>query len=397
MDLRIREIFGNFGGTMAHEAGSYRIGYDAKRVFHNFTGLGNYSRSLLMYLKTYYPQHAYHLFTPSVKKNERTAPFLDPAQFSLHQPSAMPGGWWRTFGLGSALQRAGIQLFHGLSHEIPRGLHKTSVKSVVSIHDLIFRRYPQLYSPIDRQLYDWKFRYACRHAGRVVAISESTRQDILHFYGLPPSRVTVIYQSCDARFLQQVDETERNRVLAHYGLPQDFMLYVGSVIPRKRLLQVVQALRACRHALPLLVVGAGKAYLQKVKTYLRQHGLEKRVFFPGPVDFRDLPALYQAARMLLYPSVYEGFGLPAIEALFSRTPVITSSLSSLPEAAGPGALYVDPDQPESIADAMDRLLDQPDLAAALAEKGYQHVQKFHPQTTTTQWMQLYEELIESGG
>ena len=176
-----------------------RIGYDAKRLFNNFTGLGNYSRTLLQDLSEHFPENEYLLFSPKVKKNDRTKPFFDPSKYTIKTAKGN-STFWRSLGIKKDLENNQIQLFHGLSHEIPFGLQKTKIKSVVTIHDLIFKHYPEQFPFIDRKIYDWKFKYSCENADRIVAISESTKKDIIHFYNIPPEKIEVIYQTCDALF-----------------------------------------------------------------------------------------------------------------------------------------------------------------------------------------------------
>lgn len=372
-----------------------RIGYDAKRLFNNYTGLGNYSRTLLQNLARAFPQHAYHLYTPRARTNTRTLPFLAGQPFEVHLPGRPLGAWWRSWRITEDLLRDGIELYHGLSHEIPFSLPTSGIKSVVSMHDLIFKHQPEDYSWLDRQVYNLKFRHACQRADHVLAISEATKRDVQHLYGIPEQKITVIYQSCSEQFFMEVPAAQRERTLTAHGLPQAYMLYVGSIIPRKRLLALVEALRIARTSLPLVVIGEGKAYKQQVLAYVHKHRLEDRVLFPRRLSFSDFPALYQQARLLAYPSVREGFGIPVIEALFSKTPVITSPFSSLPEAAGPGGYLVDPDDPEALADALDRVLEDEGLRQQLIAQGHEYVQRFRPEPLSRQLMQLYERVRAS--
>ena len=369
----------------------YRIGYDAKRLFNNFTGLGNYSRTLLRNLADDYPEHAYLLYTPKLLKNEETHFFLNSALFHVHQPQTRLKALWRLSGIKKDLKKHKIELYHGLSHEIPLGIQKTGIKSIVTIHDLVFKKYPSYYPWIDRQIYDFKFRYACHHADRIVAISESTKADIIHYYGIEPEKIEVIYQSVHERFMQKKPPKAIEGVLRKYQLPADFFLYVGSITERKNLLNVVKALPLLPASLrlPLVVIGKGDRYKAKVQAYLKEKRLEKQVFFIQ-IDFDDLPVLYQQAAVFVYPSYYEGFGIPLMEALFSRTPVITSNVSSLPEAGGPGASLIDPDQSEAIAEALEELLQDSDLRQRKIDMGYEYAQQFRGTLLSRKMMDLYK-------
>jgi glycosyltransferase involved in cell wall biosynthesis len=373
----------------------YHIGFDAKRLFNNFTGLGNYSRTLLRDLSTYYPDHAYFLYTPKVTKNEETHFFLNSAMFAVAGPTRFtPKAYWRSKGILPQLAKHKLDIFHGLSHELPFGIQKTGIKTVVTIHDLIFKYYPKQYGWLDRKIYDYKFRYACEHADRVVAISESTKKDIVKYYGIDPEKIEVVYQSCHERFMQEKSQKTIAEVLRKYQVPNDYLFYVGSIIERKNLLGIVQALEKLPKAvaLPLVVVGGGGAYKRQVQAYIQHKGLKDRVHFIRPT-FEDLPALYQNASVFLYPSKYEGFGIPILEALFSRVPVISSNLSSLPEAAGKDAYLINPDEPVQMAIGIEHILTDSTFRQNMIDKGYAHAQYFKGEVVTAQMMAVYDALM----
>ncbi len=360
-----------------------RIGYDAKRLFNNFTGLGNYSRTLLANLL----QHSTTaeqlvLYTPKVKKTPETAPFLEDDRLEKQVHTGRGGSYWRTFGLIKHLVKDKIDVYHGLSHELPVGIGKSTVASVVTIHDLIFKPYPGTYSLPDRLLYDWKFRYSCRYADRVIAISESTKADICHYYGTAPEKVQVIYQSCHPTYYLLRPDVE--------------VLYVGSLIERKNLHNLLKAYEMLPTAdqVPLVVVGKGESYKKQLLEQVPRH-IQKLIYWRENIRSpRHLQCLYQGATALVYPSYYEGFGLPVAEALLSGTPAITSNVSSMPEAAGPGALLVEPHQPASIAEALQKLLADSQLQQQLAQQGQQYARDtFSPERVTKQLLELYGGLM----
>ncbi len=373
---------------------SVKIGFDAKRLFNNYTGLGNYSRNLVHGLNQFYPNHQYYLFTPKTKNNIETTEFLK-NPYQIVTPNYLPGGFWRTFTSAIQIKKLQLDIFHGLSHELPLGIHKTRTRSVVTIHDLIYKTFPNDFSVIDRKIYDYKFRYACEHADTIIAVSQSTRNDIIKFYKVPEDKVKVVYQSCHNQFKQPLSNETISEVLKTYDLPQKYLLYVGSVIERKNLMGLVKAMEIIKdqHPYPLVVIGSGREYLQKVKDYVALKKLSQQILFRHPVAFQHLPALYQQALVFIYPSVYEGFGIPVIEALWSKTPVITSNLSSLPEAGGPGAYYIDPFQSESIAEGIHKVISDPDYAYNLAESGYNHVQQFSMKPLSHAIQKIYTSLL----
>ncbi len=371
-----------------------RVGFDGKRIFNNFTGLGNYGRTLLEDLQQQFPEHAYHLYTPKVADNPRVAPFLDNNRFQVHQPAGMPF-LWRSMGIKQELTRDQIQLYHGLSHELPIGIQQTGIRSVVTIHDLIFHHYPAQYAFLDRHIYAYKFKYACKQADRIVAISESTKRDIVACYGIPAEKISVIYQACDPSFQMPLSPEQRTKILAPFSLPTDYLLYVGSLIERKGLHQIIEALRMLPASLdiPLMVVGHGKAYRKRIESLLAQYGLQDRVRFLADIPFSAFPALYQQASAFVFPAMYEGFGIPVIEALWSCTPVITSDRSSLPEAGGPNSWYVNPEDPTQIAHAIEAVLGDAADRSRRVEAGHAYVQRFEGKQLAAQMMALYEEVL----
>ncbi len=381
------------------------IGFDAKRAYHNGTGLGHYSRTLIRSLSGYYPEHQYYLFNPKGKA-------------TLFQPGAAniveirPQGLlakifssaWRSSWVKKDLVKLNIDVYHGLSHEIPLGIQHTGVKSVVTIHDLIHERYPHQYSRIDRKIYTAKYINACTHADRIIATSRQTKQDIIDYYKIKEDKIIVCYQSCKDGFWNTVAADEKARIKESYQLPEQFFLYVGSVIERKNLLNICKALFLLRNdvAIPLVVIGDGDNYKRVVKDYIRQNGLEEKVFFlsdhtaaRSSASFRngnDFPAIYQQAVAMIYPSFFEGFGIPVLEAMCSRLPVITSNTSCLPEVGGDAAYYADPGSAEAIASAMKEIATNSQLREEMKEKGWQQAQHFTSRKCADAVMTVYKSI-----
>lgn len=381
------------------------IGFDAKRAYHNGTGLGHYSRTLIRSLAEYFHQHQYFLFNPKPSDlfgiNGKNIHEILPSNLLYKTFSSV----WRTAWVKNDLEKLEIDIYHGLSNEIPLDIHKSGIKSVVTIHDLIFERYPEQYSKIDVEIYKRKFKYACDHADKIIAISEQTKKDITGFYKIPGEKIVVCYQSCNPGFAKTVDKKIKEQIKEKYSLPDQFFLYVGSVIDRKNLLGVCKALYLLRNDLkiPLVVIGDGTKYKQQVKDFIKQNGLESRVIFLSEdplakvassfLRAEDFPAIYQMATAMIYPSFFEGFGIPVLEALYSRLPVITSNVSCLPEAGGNGAYYVNPNSAEEIAEGMKKIYTDSSFAATLKDKGWQHAQNFTQQKCATGVMKVYESLL----
>jgi glycosyltransferase involved in cell wall biosynthesis len=312
--------------------------------------------------------------------------------------------YWRSVRVSGQLQAQGIQLFHGLSHELPRGIEDTGIPTVITMHDLIQERYPEQYGWIDRKIYGIKLRHAARAASLVIAISNQTKEDVEQYLGVPSARIRVCYQSCNPIYREAVAEEKLQEVRRDYGLPDRYFLSVGSIIERKNLLRICEAMALLKGKLdiPLVVIGSwGGAYKRKVEDFLQVQGLRTRVFFisdnpllasrAGYRSSADLPAIYRQAVAMLYPSSFEGFGIPVLEALCCGLPVITSNRSSLPEAGGPGSIYVDPDQPQQIADAMYRVSQDDTLVARMRAAGLAYAEQFREAVCAERVTKVYEE------
>ena len=350
------------------------IGYDAKRYYHNQTGLGNYSRTLVQDIKDMYPD-----ITPILYDSKSIE---------------------RTFRLGRKAAFDGCRLFHGLSNELPRDIIKAGIPSVVTMHDVAWRTFPDMYTIFDRHIYDLKYGWSARNATHVVCISESTKRDVMRFYGVPENRISVIYQPVQKTFYSPmgIDEAQKicNRVLP-YTQGREYVLTVGSINSRKNLLGIVKAIDAIpANERPLLIaVGNGREYRTKVERYIEERKLRNYVRIETNIhDTGTLQALYRRARCLIYPSFYEGFGLPVVEAALQKCPVITSNVSSLPEAAGPAAILVNPNSVKQMADAIRTLMDSSDECRERGEKAYWYcMERFTPEKLTEEMVNLYRSLL----
>ncbi|HJG89582.1 glycosyltransferase family 4 protein [Barnesiella viscericola] len=368
------------------------IGFDAKRANANFTGLGNYSRFMVETMATYGNEHKYRMYIPKKCKNalydsllkHKNVASIQPRSFLMKRCKAL----WRTFFIKRGLLQDGVQLYHGLSNELPVGIHRTGIRSVVTIHDLIFLRYPQYYHWLDRIIYNYKFRYACRKSDRIVAVSECTKRDIVKFYGISPDKIDVVYQGCDPVFAQPVSAEAKARVREAYHLPEHFILSVGTIEERKNLLLAVKAVEQLGNV-HLVAVGKSTAYADEVKAYIEAHGLGDRIHMIHNLKFGDLPVLYHMAEAFVYPSRFEGFGIPIVEALSAGVPVIAATGSCLEEAGGPCSLYVDPDDVAGMTAAMKRVLSDADLRREMIEAGKAYVVRFDPKRLADEMNAVY--------
>ena len=363
-----------------------KIAFDAKRVFSSVSGLGNYSRDLVRILSEYFPDNEYVLI--SKKTSEKGNDILKNGNVSYHKTSK--GTLSRQFNMGKDAQNLGADIFHGLSGELPLKWNSKPIKKVVTIHDLIFERYPEYYTWLDRKIHFWKFKKAAESADKIIAISQQTKNDIIHYLKVPESKIEVIYQGCHHAFKENQAEEFINEVKEKFQLPEKFILNVGTIEPRKNLLNVVKALEGTQ--IPMIVVGTKKPkYFSRIKKEIDKKKIDAQ-FLTG-VSMNELAVIYKLADIFIYPSFFEGFGIPVIEALFSKTVVITSNTSCLPEAGGPDSVYVDPKNHLDIQAKIKYLWESESERKRRAEKGFEFVQKFNDQPIANELMHLYQKII----
>jgi glycosyltransferase involved in cell wall biosynthesis len=373
-----------------------RIGFDAKRAFFNVSGLGNYSRNLLRTLSSHFPDNEYLLYTPS----GNTSLFDCSDQgFIVKEPEGFLNkrfkSYWRSFSLAKQAKRDKLDIYHGLSHELPYNIQNKGIKTIVTIHDLIFLRFPHLYKPWDRKIYSKKFRYACGIADLIIAVSKQTANDIRQFFGTDESRLKVIYQGCNPVFRKEMSDTARAQLVNKYGFPESFILFVGTIEERKNLLVVLKAINTGKIKLPLVVIGRKTSYYKEVKKYIDSNKI-KDIYFLESIVNEDLPAIYRQAEVFVYPSVFEGFGIPIIESLYSMTPVITSKHGCFPEAGGPSSVYVDPQNAGELADAIKKVIGNHELRRKMINDGYNYAQNFNDDIVAKNVMDVYQKILQSG-
>lgn len=386
------------------------IGFDAKRAAQNRTGLGNYSRFVIRILSEKFAGNQYHLYTPKPHRMPYLQEIPTLKHLFLHFPPQ--GIWsrirslWRVWGITKDIQKDGIQIFHGLSNELPLNIRTPEqrkmkaggkgCKYIVTIHDLIFIHTPQYYHWIDRQIYNFKFRRACRCADRVIAVSEYTKKEIMHYYHTPESKIDVVYQGCDPVFSQEIEEGKLQEVKARYQLPDKFVLYVGSIEERKNLMLVAKAMAELnrRAAIHVVAVGRHTAYVDQIQDFLKAQGIDHLFHFYHQVPYADLPSFYKWASTFAYPSRIEGFGIPLLEAISSGVPAIGCTGSCLEEAGGPNSIYVNPDDAKGMADAILRTCTDEPLRQHMISEGKKYALNFSDEELSHDLMKVYESLSE---
>jgi glycosyltransferase involved in cell wall biosynthesis len=301
------------------------------------------------------------------------------------------------FAVPLDLRREGAELFHAPHYVLPA---LTPCRSVVTIHDCIHLRFPQYLPSRFGYAYARAQMWTATHrAGRVITVSEASKRDILRYFRVPESRIDVIYNAIDDRFWQEPAAEEIARVRERYRLTDPFVLYAGNIKPHKNLERLIESFHLLRQNSPelrdvqLLIIGDEISKYAALRRAVHRHKLHKHVRFFGFVSDQTLAALYRLADVFVFPSLYEGFGLPPLEAMASGTPVITSNVSSLPEVVGNAALMIDPYEPAAISDAIRRVLTSAELRADLRRRGLARAREFSWERSIRRVREIYDEVM----
>ena len=376
------------------------IGFDAKSIVCNITGFGNYGRTLVGDMAEAVPAGTVlNLYSPvrgdeALRRQLTLRPcmcFVYPDAAGINAPLQ---ALWHMRGMVKDLVRDGVRLYHGLAGELPVGIREAGIRTVVTIHDLIFMRHPEWYSWADRKLRRWKFLKTCQEADRIIAISECTKRDIMLYGDVPAEKIDVIYQSCGTLYKMREGEKKMHEVHINYMLPERYIVSVGALEERKNILLAVKAMHRLPDDVSLVVVGKDGPYGERVRRYIAANGLDGRVMFLHDVPTDDMPAIYQMAEACVYPSRYEGFGLPVIEAIQSGLPVVACKGSCLEEAGGNATLYVDPDDVAGMAHALRLTLKGAPGREERIEAGRQYITRFENAEVAQKVLGVYRELVE---
>ncbi len=324
------------------------------------------------------------------------ARFEDVAGLVVRRSRWDTSGPWRRIAWEQtrlAILSRGLDLLHGLAFASPLAC---ACPTVVTVHDLSFLRFPSAFRRFNRVYLSFITRISTRKATRVIAVSESTRQDVIALCGVPSGRVVVVPNGVAEDF-GPADLAEVEGFRRHKGLPERFILSLGTLEPRKNITRLLEAyafwlreLATDSQPVPALVIAGSKGWFYNtIFACVCDLGLTDRVIFPGFVPSEELPWWYRAAELFIYPSLYEGFGLPVLEAMACGTPTITSDISSLPEVAGDAALLVDPGDPQALATAIARVLTEPELAIAMRTAGLAQASRFSWKRTAAETIAVY--------
>lgn len=336
-----------------------RIGFDAKRYFENRTGLGNFSRNLINGLIKHHPEHDYILYTPVKPNPEHISKNLDISKIKIRYPKKGSSVYYRTRGILKDIHDDKLDIYHGLSNELPFGIHKLDIKTIVTIHDLIFKDIPEDYNLIDRMIYDWKSKYACEKASAIHSISEATKESILKHYKINPSKVNVAYQGIDPFYLDQSDNELDIQLLKDSGISNPFILFVGNYMKRKNLESVLRALTELDPIYRLVTVLPSLRVPDYIRVIINEHDLADRVINLVKVEKKTLKSLYSNTVCLVYPSLAEGWGLPVEEAIACGASVILPGYPPFTELESNQKIYLeDPKNAKSIANAINSIINK---------------------------------------
>jgi glycosyltransferase involved in cell wall biosynthesis len=375
------------------------IALDYTPAYEQGGGIGRYVRELVAALALQDQSTNYRLFVAGASQHQLPA---TPAPNYIWKSTRLTPLWlarlWHRMHLPvpAEIFTGKIDLFHATDFVLPPTLPRT--RTLLTVHDLSFVRVPETASPALKAYLDIVVPRSARRADHILADSQATKDDLIELYKLPSDKITVLLSGVDARFQRADNSDSILTIRSRYNIQPTtpYIFAVGTVQPRKnysRLIQALARLRASGYDLQLVIAG-GRGWLEDpIYETIRQEKLQNHVHFIGFADEADLPILYSGAFCCAFPSLYEGFGLPILEAMACRTPVVTSNISSLPEVAGDAALLIDPYNVDELTYSIQRLLDDPVLYKTLVQKGYERVKEFTWAKSAQHLRQVYGDLL----
>jgi glycosyltransferase involved in cell wall biosynthesis len=373
-----------------------RIGIDARSVLKKRTGVGNYTYNIAKNLSRIDKENQYVLFY-SHHKNVRSAiPRFDNPNFETRYfriPNKLLNLMWGTFRMPKIDWLVGrVDLYHSPNYNLNILGHG---KSVITIHDLNFLALREHSIYTAKWYYAYKIKDYAHQADAVIVVSESTKREVLKYLEVPGKKVHVIYNGYSPAFRPLVENENTKKVLDKYRIKGDYILFVGTLEPRKNIEGVIRAYHQCKAKEDfLLVLAGGRGWKYKtVFGLLEELKLKNRVVFTWYVPESDLPALYNQASLFVYPSFYEGFGIPPLEAMACGLPVIVSNTTSMPEVVGDAGLYVDPHDVKQISHSIDTVLSDDQLRNSMKEKGLERAEMFSWEKTAREILKLYQQLV----
>jgi glycosyltransferase involved in cell wall biosynthesis len=370
------------------------IAIDGKRFFLNASGLGRYSRSLVNSLLSLEDE----AFLLTLFKPKGRGKFDAPDHRRLHIVTAdylLPGdagnALWRFTKFPRLINKNKYSVFHGPSHVLPG---KLTCPAIVTMLDLIFLRFPQYFPIVDRHYYKVMFKKSARQADHIISISQATKSDLISYFDIDADKISVVYPGFDD-ILTPIGSHDLQNIRSTYELPNHYILYVGNIEPRKNILRLAQAFDFLMASgkidreTELVVAGQKGWFYKEIFTGIDRLKSREKIRFLGPVYGRDLAGLYQMALVMAYPSLFEGFGYPVLEAMQLGTPVLTSNVSSLPEAGGSAAVLIEPEQVDDIASGLEKIINDETMREDMTRKGLAHASQFTAERMARETLSIY--------
>ncbi len=369
-----------------------RIGIDARIAYYTRAGIGQYTWRLIEALAALDHTDDFHVFRHRKDQTE----FARQANFQHHAVWTPSHNRLEIYLLGLEMlwSRLDLDILHSTDF-IPPQWKPRGCKSVITIHDLAFLHYPHFLTKASARYYG-QIEDAVKRADHIIAVSNSTRRDIVNLLGVDEQKITVIYEAPNPVYLPMDRSHALAQVQARYALPNDFILFVSTIEPRKNVQGLLRAFRRLLDDYKLdvsLVLAGSKGWLsQEAYDLVNELKLNKQCLFLGPVEDKELVFLYNAARCLAYPSFYEGFGLPPLEAMACGTPAVVANVSSLPEVVGDAALLVAPNDVEELTVALWRLLTDDQVWTELQQKGFKRAERFSWARAARETLDVYRSI-----
>lgn len=370
------------------------IGIDATALPHQPGGAGNYIIHLIRALASLSNEYQFTIFAhhsgrdlidspPSSRMNWVLVPDKSPARRLV----------WEQVTFPRLVRQSRVGLLHSLHYTRPLFL---ACSSVVTFHDMTFFLYPHLHTRSKRIFFPSAIRLSARLADALIAVSENTKNDAIRLLGVPGDKITAIPHGVGEEFHPITDARLLDDIRLKFSLPQDFILNVGVVEPRKNLtllLKSYQQLHSQGISLPLVIVGGLGWMYEDVFRQVESLGIKEQVYFTGYVPDHDLPIIYNLARVFVYPSIYEGFGLPPLEAMACGTPVITTAVSSMPEHVADAGILIPPQDENALTNALQKLINDSTLQEELSSKGPERASQFTWKRTAQETIKVYQSVL----
>ncbi len=370
-----------------------RVGIDISFIIKDRVGVDQYIYNLLRGLANVDSDNLYYLYSNRAVPEEF---FCIGGNFKvvIHKSKILPRIMWVQFVLPGLLKRDGIELLHAPCYMAPS---RARCPKVITFHDMASWLFPEKFRLIHRIVYSWFVPSFAKNADRIIAVSESTKKDLVRLFGMPEDKITVVYEGTNELFKPAKDAGLLERIREKYGLPEKYILYVGILEPRKNISALIRAyglMKDSREVEHKLVIVGNKGWMcDEIFKTVQSLRLEDEVIFTGYIADKELPLVYNSAELFVYPSTYEGFGLPPLEAMACGVPVITSNISSLPEVTGDAAILINPDNADELSAAMAKVISSSSLRESMINKGFERVKMFSWKKAAEETLEVYKDIL----